>query len=322
MVTSGVSERKTPWNTDFFQASAIIQFCIVSTMVCSVSISAFKRKNWFTVIPVVTCVAAAPQSCLCRAKAPLLCTNTERQLTSYQKTWCQTSLPEGEGGLEYWAKLLCCSEQLGGEKPMVGCKSVSVLTLHLPGPRLTAFELQADWLCIVTFWWVLCVQGWQRRTGLSSSFTQSLCPSLAEPQGSVWGWGELSHSEHEFFCFVVAQHLQAAATRGQCGYSLEGASQCFLMNTILRQAVLTRWALWRHRLIPASTVSQTLAIHIYLKSKCKIPRRTELEWLSAINTWDVCNSRHCLGNISRIFHGTFTLSYVAVCIHVHTPFFI
>lgn len=42
--------------------------------------------------------------------------------------------------------------------------------------------------------------------------------------------------------FVVAQHLEAAARRGQCGYALEGASQCFLMNTVLRQTVLNCWA--------------------------------------------------------------------------------
>lgn len=59
---SGVSEKKTPCNIDFFQASAVILLSIVSTMICSVCISAFKRKNSFTVIPVVTCVAGAPQS--------------------------------------------------------------------------------------------------------------------------------------------------------------------------------------------------------------------------------------------------------------------
>lgn len=64
---SGMSEQKTPCNTDFFPASATILLCIVSTVICSVSISAFKRKNSFTVIPAVTCVAAAPQSCMCCA---------------------------------------------------------------------------------------------------------------------------------------------------------------------------------------------------------------------------------------------------------------
>lgn len=204
---SGVSEKKTPCNIDFFQASAVILLCIVFTMICRVCISAFKRKNSFTVIPVVTCVAGATTTeFLFRAKAPLLCTNTERQLTSYSMTWYQTSPPEGEGGLEHWVKLLYCFKQLRGENPMAGCKSVSMLTLHLPGPLLTAFKLQPDLFCIVTFWWVLWVQGWQGRTSWSSSFTQS-DPSLAEPHGSVWDWGELSHSEPEFFYFVVAQHL-------------------------------------------------------------------------------------------------------------------
>lgn len=116
----------------------------------------FKRRKSFAVMPVVTCVAAAPQICMCRAKAPLLCTNMERQLTSYQKIWCQTTLPEGEGRLEYWAKLLYCFKQLGGEKPMVGCKSVSVLTLNFTGTPLTAFKLEPDSLCVVTF--VVCAR--------------------------------------------------------------------------------------------------------------------------------------------------------------------
>lgn len=155
---SCVSEKKTPCNTDFFQASAIIVFCIVSTMICSVYISASNERTcslssqwWLVLQQHYRAACAGPKPCCCA------------------RTWRGSSLPtkrhgakpvflkEG-GGLEYWAKLLYCFKQLRNGKPTVGCKSVSVLTLHLTG-NSAAFKLQPDSLCVVTFWWVLCVQG-------------------------------------------------------------------------------------------------------------------------------------------------------------------
>lgn len=169
-------------------------------MICSVCISAFKRKNSFTVIPVhhrVACAGLKPHCCAL--------------------TWRDSSFPIQRHGAkpvllkerEGWSTgPSCCivSSSSGVKNPWFAVNLSSVLTLCLTGTLLTAFKLQPDFLRIVTFWWVLCKDGSEGPAWAHPSC--KVCILLLQNlMAQCETWGELSHSEPELFYFLVAQHL-------------------------------------------------------------------------------------------------------------------
>lgn len=267
---SGVSEKKTPCNTDFFQASAIIVFCIVSTMICSAHISASKERTcslssqWWPVLQQhhrVACAGPKPHCCAQRWRGSSLPTKRHGAKPVFLK--------EGEG----WSTGPSCCIVLsssGVAKPRLAV-NLSVC-LHCISQGLHSLLLNFNQThCVLSHFdeFFVCEDGcegpaWahpsRRVCTLLLQNLMAQCETeesfhILNPNSSILLW--LSTCRQQLREDSVVPHLRVPPT--------------FLRNTMLRQVVLNCWAVWRHHLIPACTV---LAIRVYLKTKCKIPRRT------------------------------------------------